>query len=1022
MWFVRFILFLLIIIANPSFIIAQYFYCNYQAFDEKDGYQCFLEPQFITQDKKGLLWIGGDNGLYCFDGTHFKNYRHSNADSDRLSANRIDFNYQDKGGDYWVHFFNNGLYNFYPKDGSFKKLDYTNRKEFNIHEYQLKLPFEDKLGRLWFIVPNFGLAQWDAQKRKIIPYKICPPNSCGTYYSTSWVTCAIVDTTNNTFWVGSNDGLIHFFASTGQYVVYRDVASYAINKDNLGNIFNHLFFDAHHCLWAGTWGRGIKKFDQLTNTFEEYKWNSAIVGTQNICSGIGQYDEEHLWVASLDAGLRLLNVKTKQFTTVRQYGNEKMPQDISYLFQTRENVLWILTKKQLLRVSPRENYFTFYPVQFQKTDLYEGSVSAFIKKGNTLYYGSLLSGHFYKYDFAKNKSEVIRLTTGKNYEPIYSLKEDTNGTIWIASRVGTYLFNAATEKIMQPVLNKDDDEVFKYRCYDILHDRDGTHWLATNKGLIHYNPFTKRIRQFSTTSKGKKLRDDLVYTLFQDKKGNIWFGNYWAGLACYSISNDTIYYLNKKNSSPDYNDCISICETKDGKILFVLERLGLGILENPFQKNEKFTVLTSADGLPADYISHVFKDRQQHIWLYTANGICFFDEITKKIITFTAKDGLLQNAVESMPYQDSAGNMYVGFDSSFQTFNPDSLLAKKTFPVSIHLSALWVNNKEWHINEDSISPLKLDYTQSNISFDFAAVSPTLRNDFYYAYKMDGLDKDWTYTADDASGKYTNLPPGNYTLLIKASDHNGNWLKNVFALPIIITPPWYQTWWFYSMIALTVVAVLYTFYRYRINQILQIEKMRARIAGDLHDDIGSALTSISFHSELVKMQLKDEDASLKTTLDKIGNTARNMVNAMSDVVWVINPTNDSAENLILRMKHYAAEMLGERNIQYTFNADEEIEKLKLNMQQRKNLYLIYKEAIHNAVKYAQCSKVEIDFIQTDHQLNLIIKDNGKGFDIQNANDGNGLTNMKRRAEEINADFKINSVIGKGTDINLTCSIF
>gem|GEM_PF-4185949 len=208
---------------------------------------------------------------------------------------------------------------------------------------------------------------------------------------------------------------------------------------------------------------------------------------------------------------------------------------------------------------------------------------------------------------------------------------------------------------------------------------------------------------------------------------------------------------------------------------------------------------------------------------------------------------------------------------------------------------------------------------------------------------------------------------------------------------------------------------------QMNQMLKLQQMRTQIASDLHDDMGATLTSISYYSELIKMKLKEEDASLKIMLDKIGDNARNIVSVMGDIVWVINPQNDNTSNLVSRMRCDAADMLGERNIQYTFNARENIENIKLNMQQRKNLYLIYKEAVHNAVKYAQCSKVEIDFIQTDHQLNLIIKDNGKGFDIQNANDGNGLTNMKRRAEEIKADFEICSALNKGTYIQLTFKI-
>jgi two-component sensor histidine kinase len=323
---------------------------------------------------------------------------------------------------------------------------------------------------------------------------------------------------------------------------------------------------------------------------------------------------------------------------------------------------------------------------------------------------------------------------------------------------------------------------------------------------------------------------------------------------------------------------------------------------------------------------------------------------------------------------------------------------------------------------DTAAPLVLNHDQTNISFHFAALSPTLNNNFQYAYKMDGLENHWINTGEKASGYYSNLPPGNYTLRIKAFDHNGNLFNYNFALPIKIKPPWYQTWWFYMLISLIILSILYAFYRYRIHNIMQVEKVRMRIATDLHDDIGSTLTSISYYSELVKMQLKEDDAMLKPVLDKIGDNARNMVSAMSDIVWLINPKNDTTVNLISRMKNYAAEMLGARNVRYYFHHNAEAASLQLNMQQRKNVYLIYKEAIHNAVKYAQCSEINILFVHTGQQLCLEVKDNGKGFEAGKVNNGgNGLMNMQNRAAEIGAQFHIHAVPCTGTTLTLTCKI-
>jgi signal transduction histidine kinase len=227
-------------------------------------------------------------------------------------------------------------------------------------------------------------------------------------------------------------------------------------------------------------------------------------------------------------------------------------------------------------------------------------------------------------------------------------------------------------------------------------------------------------------------------------------------------------------------------------------------------------------------------------------------------------------------------------------------------------------------------------------------------------------------------------------------------------------------------AVAIIILGIAFYRNRANRqrvanLQEKQKMRTQIAGDLHDDIGSELTGISFCTEMVKMQLGGEKDEVKKMLDTIGNNARTIVNTMSDIVWVINPENDIAENLIRRMHSHGVDLCNKRNIDCEFRVDSENDDLPLNMHQRKNLYLIYKEAMHNAVKYAGCSKIHISLIQNDHQLNLSVVDNGKGFDSTKPTQGNGLANMQRRAEEIDATFNLESFPGSGTSISLKLKI-
>lgn len=233
---------------------------------------------------------------------------------------------------------------------------------------------------------------------------------------------------------------------------------------------------------------------------------------------------------------------------------------------------------------------------------------------------------------------------------------------------------------------------------------------------------------------------------------------------------------------------------------------------------------------------------------------------------------------------------------------------------------------------------------------------------------------------------------------------------------------------YTLIILLFVILvgIILFFRYQINQSRKIEKMRNRIASDLHDEIGSTLSSISISSTIIQNKLTGTAPEVNTLLHQISENTDNMMEAMSDIVWSINTKNDKFENVINRMRAFAIEILEPLNCEIIFNIDNKILDVKLDAIQRKNIYLIFKEAINNAAKYAECKHVWIDLIKIDmHRLSFKIKDDGKGFDHtfnftldkEYNFGGNGLNNIYKRAKELNAYFNLKSGSGMGTEINL-----
>ena len=314
--------------------------------------------------------------------------------------------------------------------------------------------------------------------------------------------------------------------------------------------------------------------------------------------------------------------------------------------------------------------------------------------------------------------------------------------------------------------------------------------------------------------------------------------------------------------------------------------------------------------------------------------------------------------------------------------------------------------------------ITLTYNQNVISFEFAALNFFHPERNQYAYMLEGYDKDWIYTdAGKPYANYTNLDPHSYTFKVKGSNNDGVWNNIPATIKLIITPPFWQTWWFRILLMSAGVAFVYGYYRNRINQILLLQKIRNKIAADLHDDIGSTLNSISVYSEVAKKDPSQQNFAL----DMIGESSRKVIESMSDIVWSINPENDGFDKIILRMRSLSYNMMKAKKIEFTFRTDETLNEIKLPMEMRRNFYLIFKEAMNNLVKYSRAQRASVLLTRNNREITCIIHDDGIGFDAMAKFNGNGLNNIRRRAKEIDARLNIESKKGNGTNIELIMNV-
>jgi two-component sensor histidine kinase len=316
---------------------------------------------------------------------------------------------------------------------------------------------------------------------------------------------------------------------------------------------------------------------------------------------------------------------------------------------------------------------------------------------------------------------------------------------------------------------------------------------------------------------------------------------------------------------------------------------------------------------------------------------------------------------------------------------------------------------------DCSKPIELAFKPQHIGISFVDKSDAA--DAQYSIKLKGSDNvEWIKIGNQGFMSYSNLYGGEYEFLVENLRNNA---QN--SIKFKIKPAFWQNWWFVPSIFLYILTVLgiiiYLFLMYRFRQRMRTQRIQDKIARDLHDDVGSTLSSIAILTQVAQNQLISSPEKTKNLLNQISENAQEMLENMSDIVWTNKTLNDNFEQLMVRMQEFTAKMLEPKDIDYEFYAEKSLENIKWNAQKYYDFYMIYKEAINNTAKYSEAKTLNINLLKNQNTLLLTIKDNGKGFDQNKQKLGNGILNMKKRTEQLNGVFKIESEIGIGTKIEV-----
>jgi len=321
------------------------------------------------------------------------------------------------------------------------------------------------------------------------------------------------------------------------------------------------------------------------------------------------------------------------------------------------------------------------------------------------------------------------------------------------------------------------------------------------------------------------------------------------------------------------------------------------------------------------------------------------------------------------------------------------------------------------LGESEIPRFELESNQNQLQIEFFGLDTDPGDELQYQYWLEGADKNWNALTDQRNVNYASLSPGRYRFVVRAVGGDGTISPKPATVEFTILRPVWQRWWFLTLVALVIAAGARWLYRTRVARLLALERVRTRIATDLHDDLGSNLSQISILSEVLLLGVGREDRAMAKLLALITTTANESVESMSDIVWAINPKGDSLQNLIQRMRRFASDGFTARNIGFEFRAPELDRHVEMGADLRREVFLLFKEAVNNVLRHSTCTRAEIEVNFDGHNVCLRVSDNGKGFDTTSDSDGHGLVSIRQRARKLAGTLEVTSAPGNGTTIAL-----
>jgi ligand-binding sensor domain-containing protein/anti-sigma regulatory factor (Ser/Thr protein kinase) len=1006
----------------------------------------------LAVDKYGYIWLATKDGLNRYDGLSFKVYRNIPGDTTSLVTNFLTRICPDTAGRIWIATINGDVECFDPATGIFHHIIKGFHGLPRSESYYISRIHPDCFGNIivrsskWLKAIKVKDTRLSVSKSNVVVKPLSDAYSFIQQFK-KIDTSRIIDVIcaadsqlavfmSDSLAVFSKDNIVHgtspvVISHENGRVVFTDYSpdrknTITIFRNNMLELFNpvqrkfvpmvaldNTFSDAAYCTDAdgSSWlitGGYLLHINPVTKTVDTalLNWQNVTQHYRRSPDNLIADDNGNLWISTTGFGFYKLNTKQLRFRphfnqyeeAHNLYGDDKSVRVITEgnnrLYDAGVVGKWYAMLQDYYRGSRKK--------------IRPGADVSYSRKTNSFWFYGNPSDYDRDFFLVKSSLGNDKITHTPVVEMMLS-EHVLPGAIIISNTGGLWM--AATAKF---------DTGRNY--------------------LYHYNDTTATLERYAFPGKQDYLGYKFVADWYQEPGGLFWFGTSQGVYSFHEETKKWKYYKNDIALEYDQSAAavLSVCPDPVDDNYVWAGTHGSGLYRLNKQTGE-YKQFTTGDGLPNDVIYGIMSDEHGNLWIGTNNGLCMFNPRTFGTRSFTSDHGLPDNEFNRYSYsKDTAGNMYWSNVGGYVRFHPGDFY-KDTMPSRVVINKLVLNNEEVLYKETKgkkrddgfVLPAPIEFCDELVvphginmfTLGFAVLDLSIPSMNQYKYILEGFNEDWVEAGTKHEATFTNLSPGNYTFKVLGCNSEHIWSEEPAIMHIRILPPWWGTWWFKGLLALLLAGIIYAIYRIRLYQLLHVERMRNDIAQDLHDEIGSTLSSTALYMTVIQKTSQTLPPNTSVLIDKVAGNTSDMMEKMNDIVWATKTDNDSLQKVINRMRAFAVSTTEAKGIVLNFTTDIAYDQFKMTMQQRKNIYLLFKESINNAVKHSHCRSINVNIRASRSIFDMKIIDDGSGFNKEatmlneDSMSGNGLNSMQQRAAQIGAELKIYSTEGIGTTVLL-----